>query len=94
MNKLDIYKEYINTKVNPIIEGLVADRLPNRPDDVISFIENWLADKKENFKLIKDKQVDSQDKLKGQQNAYGELSDDDEEDYDGEMDDLIQMKVA
>lgn len=94
MNKLDIYKEYITTKVNPIIEGLVVDLLLNRPDDVISFIEKWLAEKKENFKTIKDKQVDSQDKLKGQENAYGEVSDDDEDDYDDQMDDVIQKKVA
>jgi hypothetical protein len=38
MNKQEIYKEYISTKVNPVIESLVIDLLLNRPDDVVVFM--------------------------------------------------------
>lgn len=69
---------------------MLVDLLLNRPDDVISFMEKWLAEKKEEFKYIKDTQVESQDKLRGKENAYGEITDEDEDDYDEDMD----MKVA
>jgi hypothetical protein len=65
MNKQEIYKEYITTKVNPIIESMVIDLLLNRPDDVVAFMGKWLSEKKDSFSHLKDKQVDLKEKLRG-----------------------------
>lgn len=74
INKEEIYKEYINTKVDPIVQSLVVDLLLNRPDDVIEFMITWLQNKRPNYSDIKDRIPESQTKLKDQPNAYGEFS--------------------
>lgn len=39
MNSEAEKREYIKTKVNPILERLVVDLLINRPDDVVSIFQ-------------------------------------------------------
>lgn len=95
INKEEIYKEYIHTKVDPIIQNLVVDLLLNRPDDVIDFMVTWLNDKRSVYSDIKNKVPDSQTKLKDQPNAYGEFSEPEDEDEEGDdVDDLINTKLA
>ena len=93
MNKQEIYKEYISTKVNPVIESMVVDLLLNRPDDVIGFMMTWLKEKDAFYKDLKKKEVPSIPELKNIPNNYGELSEEDEEDFDDNIDQLIQAKL-
>ena len=39
------HQEYIQKKVNPILEALVTSLLLDRPDDPIAYMVNWLKKK-------------------------------------------------
>jgi len=95
INKEEIYKEYIHTKVDPIVQNLVVDLLLNRPDDVIDFMITWLNNKRSTYSDIKNKIPESQSKLKDQPNAYGEMSEPEDEDEDeDEIEEMINSKLA
>eukprot|EP01066_Platyproteum_vivax_P005842 Platyproteum_vivax@DN17557_c0_g1_i1.p1 len=40
------HQEYIQNKINPVLESLVTQLLLDRPEDPIPFMINWLSDQK------------------------------------------------
>ena len=38
-------REYLKSKVNPILEVMVADLMKERPEKVVDFMAKWIADK-------------------------------------------------
>eukprot|EP00919_Chromeraceae_sp_WS-2016_P069966 GHVR01165891.1.p1 GENE.GHVR01165891.1~~GHVR01165891.1.p1 ORF type:complete len:396 (+),score=106.82 GHVR01165891.1:192-1379(+) len=88
------HQQYVQTKINPLLEPLVTQALLDRPDDLSSFIIKWLCDKtpdnnplndldklkKENIELkaIVDKYNEKKESLGG----YIDPSSDEEEEDD------------
>jgi len=60
------HQEYIQTKVNPILESLVTQVLLERPDDPVPFMIKWLADqaKTTGASVSKKNEVSELEKLK------------------------------
>jgi hypothetical protein len=92
-------KEYIQAKINPILERLVVDALLQKPDNVVDFMIKWLQDNAHkyqgvaNSKPVPGKKEKGSNKKSGHRNAYGESSEEEEEDDD--IEDLpIQQKAA
>jgi cAMP-dependent protein kinase regulator len=47
MSRKEIQREYLRTKVNPLIERMVTDLLVKMPDNVIGFMKTWLESREE-----------------------------------------------
>ena len=46
MNSITIQnKRYLNQKVNPILELMIASLMKHRPEDPIAFMQTWLKKK-------------------------------------------------
>jgi len=45
---MDAKKEYLETKVSPILEPLVLDVLEQNPENLLDFMIDWLTKKREN----------------------------------------------
>eukprot|EP01017_Pseudomicrothorax_dubius_P015467 TRINITY_DN1781_c0_g2_i1.p1 TRINITY_DN1781_c0_g2~~TRINITY_DN1781_c0_g2_i1.p1 ORF type:complete len:377 (-),score=133.11 TRINITY_DN1781_c0_g2_i1:170-1300(-) len=43
-------REFIDKKINPILEKLVVDLLINKPEDVVEFMIDWITTKKDSLK--------------------------------------------
>jgi len=78
MNQKEQKKQYLQEKVNPIIEKLVADLLIETPDDVLGFIRKWI-DTKSSQKVSKKESVHQKD---------SDFSESEEEEHDEEAEDL------
>lgn len=44
-SRKELQREYLRKKVNPVVEKMVTELLINMPDDVISFMRQWLDTK-------------------------------------------------
>lgn len=72
MSKREQLKEYLYTKVNSIVEKMVLEILKNKPENLHDFMIEFLQKDKLN-------QGSTQENL---MNAYGEYSDEEEEDVE------------
>lgn len=43
--KLEERREFLKTKVNPILEVMVADIMKASPENVVDYMEQWLKSK-------------------------------------------------
>lgn len=81
-------KEYIQTKINPILEKLVVDALLQKPANVIDFMIKWLQDnghKYQSNSSLQKSSSHSNSVKKGKsahRNAYGESSEEEEDDVE------------
>lgn len=90
-------KEYIQAKINPILEKLVVDALLQKPENVIDFMIKWLQDNGHKYQSSASPQKSSSQSTSAKKqksahrNAYGESSEEDEDD----VEDLpMQSKAA
>ena len=64
----------------------------NKPEDVLGYMYNWIYTRRDKYEDLKYKQVESYGQLKYLANAYGEISEDDEDDYDDCVLELIKQR--
>lgn len=71
-------KKYLNQKVNPILELMIASLMKHRPDDPIDFMEQWLDQKGEEM----EKKIKARLNSKPEGIPTTSESEDDEEEMD------------
>lgn len=87
-----VNRNYISTKVNPILEKMVFDLVMKKPDNVIQYMIKWLQDNQDSFE--REMKQNSGKLASKNRNAYGESSEEDEpEDYVDEIP-VQQLKVV
>ena len=80
-------RNYIHSRINPILEKMVVDILLQRPEKMVPFMIKWLQD---NGQKYSNDSLNSPPKKKSiHRNAYGESSEEDDEEV---IDDLPQSQ--
>jgi cAMP-dependent protein kinase regulator len=85
-------KKYLNQKVNPILELLIAALMKRRPEDPIKFMKNWLSTKG----LEMEEKIRIRDNMKPEgipTTSESEMDEDEEmDDYDVEQENLLLVR--
>jgi hypothetical protein len=83
-----INRNFIQARVNPILEKLLIDILVHKPEKMVPFMMKWLQENGEKYST--DNAIPK--KTTGHTNAYGESSE--EEDEEETIEDLPSKNVS
>ena len=81
-----VHNEYLQKYIDPILEKLVIELLMKKPtNDLVDFMVNWLKTKGEEICQNNNKNIDKF-------NAYGDVSDEEYEEMDDEVEDMLEVQ--